>query len=116
MATIRTLSAFDAKSGRNIVTLLSSFSRQTEQMMKTDREPYLIIIVGLPTYSLFYLAKLCKGKKIDLRTRTQKDSVTEYVTELQRLAQNYNYGATLEQMLRDQIVCFKHGKNHRALN
>ncbi len=31
--------------------------------------------------------------------------MTEYVAELRRLAQSCNYGATLEQMLRDRIVC-----------
>ncbi|XP_026176653.1 zinc finger CCHC domain-containing protein 9 [Mastacembelus armatus] len=43
--------------------------------------------------------------KFDSRMRKPNESVTEFVAELRHLAQDCNYGGTLQQMLRDRIVC-----------
>ena len=43
--------------------------------------------------------------KFDSITKRQTETVTEYVAELRRLAQDCNYEATLDQMQRDRLVC-----------
>lgn len=43
--------------------------------------------------------------KFDSRTKKPTETVIEYVAELRCLAQDCNYGATLDQMLRDRLVC-----------
>ncbi len=43
--------------------------------------------------------------KFDSRARKPNETVMEYVAELRRLAQDCNFGNTLQQMLRDRIVC-----------
>lgn len=50
-------------------------------------------------------SEIVQRYKFDSRTRKPEESVTEYVAELRRLAQNCIYGAMLEEMLRDRIVC-----------
>ena len=41
----------------------------------------------------------------DSRLRQPTESVSAYVAELRRLAHDCNFGTTLEQRLRDRLVC-----------
>ena len=50
-------------------------------------------------------SEIVQRYKFDSRTRKQGESVSEYVAELRRLAQDCNYGEKLKQMLRDRLVC-----------
>lgn len=43
--------------------------------------------------------------KFDPHNRKPNETVMEHVAEPRRLAQDCNYGNTLQQMLRDRIVC-----------
>lgn len=43
--------------------------------------------------------------KFDLRMKKLTETVTEYEAELHHLAQDCNYGTTLDQMLKDWFVC-----------
>ena len=43
--------------------------------------------------------------KFDSRIRQPGESISAYVAELRRLAQDCDYGSTLERMLRDRLVC-----------
>ena len=43
--------------------------------------------------------------KFHSRTRRQGESVAAYVSELKKLSEHCNFGATLEEMLRDRLVC-----------
>lgn len=40
-----------------------------------------------------------------MRKQDEQESVRDYIAELRRLAVNCNFGATLDRMLRDRIVC-----------
>lgn len=134
MATIGTLSAFDAKSQtwEEYFEILEQFF-EANGIDDGDRQRAILIsVVGAPTYSLLrnlispekpkdktyeqvvlilknhfnpQPSEIVQRYKFDSRTRKLEESVTEYVAELRRLAQNCNYGATLEEMLRDRIVC-----------
>ncbi|XP_033993597.1 uncharacterized protein K02A2.6-like [Trematomus bernacchii] len=50
-------------------------------------------------------SEIVQRYKFDSRNREPNESVMEYVAELRRLAQDCNYGNTLQQRLRDRIVC-----------
>lgn len=50
-------------------------------------------------------SEIVQRYKFDSRSRKQNESVLDYVAELRRLAQDCNYGDTLQQKLRDRIVC-----------
>lgn len=43
--------------------------------------------------------------KFDSRNRKPDEAVMDYVAELRRLAQDCNYGDTLQERLRDRIFC-----------
>ena len=43
--------------------------------------------------------------KFNVRDRAESESVSTYVAELRRLTQNCNFGATLDDMIRDRLVC-----------
>ncbi|KAK7901534.1 hypothetical protein WMY93_018303 [Mugilogobius chulae] len=50
-------------------------------------------------------SEIVQRYKFDSRSRKPNESVMDYVAELRRLAQDCNYGDTLQQKLRDRIVC-----------
>ncbi|XP_038139940.1 uncharacterized protein K02A2.6-like [Cyprinodon tularosa] len=50
-------------------------------------------------------SEIVQRYKFDSRARQPSETVSVYVAELRRLAQDCNFGTTLEQMLRDRLVC-----------
>lgn len=50
-------------------------------------------------------SEIVQRYKFDSRTRQPMETVSTYVAELRQLAHDCNYGTTLEQMLRDRLVC-----------
>lgn len=50
-------------------------------------------------------SKIVQRYKFDSRNHKPNETVMEYVAELCRLAQDCNYGNTLQQILRDRSVC-----------
>ncbi|KAL0160115.1 hypothetical protein M9458_043840, partial [Cirrhinus mrigala] len=95
MSTKGTLAAFDAKSQawEQYYEILKQFF-EANGIENGDRQKAILIsVVRAQKY------------KFDSCTRKPEETVIEYVAELRRLAQSCNYGATLEQMLRDRIVC-----------
>lgn len=50
-------------------------------------------------------SEIVQRYKFDSRSRQPMETVSVYVAELRRLAHDCNYGTTLEQMLRDRLVC-----------
>ncbi|XP_060786568.1 LOW QUALITY PROTEIN: uncharacterized protein K02A2.6-like [Neoarius graeffei] len=53
-------------------------------------------------------SEIVQRYKFDSRSRQPGETVSAYVAELRRLAQDCNFGTTLEQMLRDRLVCGIH--------
>ncbi|XP_062864462.1 uncharacterized protein K02A2.6-like [Trichomycterus rosablanca] len=134
MATIGNLTAFDSKSQiwDEYCEVLEQFFIANGISEEEKKRAILISVVGAATYSLMRnllspvkpseksyaeLVSLLKNHfnprpseivqrfKFDSRTRKATETVTEFVAELRRLAQDCNYGETLEQMLRDRLVC-----------
>lgn len=50
-------------------------------------------------------SEIVQRYKFDSRSRQSTETVSAYVAELRRLAHDCNYGTTLEQMLRERLVC-----------
>ncbi|XDV20801.1 hypothetical protein PO909_026043 [Leuciscus waleckii] len=50
-------------------------------------------------------SEIVQRYKFDSRSRQPAETVSAYVAELRRLAHDCNYGVTMEQMLRDRLVC-----------
>lgn len=50
-------------------------------------------------------SEIVQRYQFDSRSRQPTETVSEYVAELRRLAHDCNYGVSLEQMLRDRLVC-----------
>ena len=48
-------------------------------------------------------------KDFNMRNRKLSESISQYMVELRRLSQYYEYGDSLESMLQDRLVC---GVNH----
>ncbi|XP_039887198.1 uncharacterized protein K02A2.6-like [Simochromis diagramma] len=134
MATIGTLVAFDPKNQTwdEYTEILEQFFAANGIDDAEKQRAILISVVGAATYSLIRnllspakpkdktfqeLVLLMKNHfdpkpseivqryKFDSRSRKPNETVMEYVAELRRLAQDCNYGNTLQQMLRDRIVC-----------
>lgn len=134
MAMIGTLAPFDAKNQKweEYCEVLEQFFEANEIENGDRQRAILISVVGSSTYSLMknllspdkpkdktytQLVELLKNHfdpkpseivqryKFDSRNREPNESVMEYVAELRRLAQDCNYGNTLQQRLRDRIVC-----------
>ncbi|XP_026006850.1 synaptotagmin-14 isoform X3 [Astatotilapia calliptera] len=134
MATIGTLVAFDPKNQTwdEYTEILEQFFVANGIDDAEKQRAILISVVGAATYSLMRnllspakpkdktfqeLVLLMKNHfdpkpseivqryKFDSRSRKPNETVMEYVAELRRLAQDCNYGNTLQQMLRDRIVC-----------
>ena len=132
--TIGTLVAFDAKAQtwEEYCEILEQFFAANEITEAARQRAVLISVVGPTTYSLMRslvspmkpkdksyvdLVKLLKNHyhpkpseivqryKFDSRTRKPGESVSDYVAELRRLAQDCHYGDKLLQMLRDRLVC-----------
>lgn len=134
MATIGTLAAFDPKNQTwdEYTEILEQFFMANGIDQAEKQRAILISVVGAATYSLMRnllspakpkdktfqeLVLLMKNHydpkpseivqryKFDSRARKPNETVMEYVAKLRRLAQDCNYGNTLQQMLRDRIVC-----------
>ncbi len=132
--TIGTPAAFDSKNQtwEEYCEIMEQFFAANEIEDADRQRAILISVVGASTYSLMRnllrpekpkdktypeLVSLLKNHfdpkpseivqryKFDSRHRQCNESVMEYVAELRRLAQDCNYGDTLQQMLRDRIVC-----------
>lgn len=132
--TIGSLAAFDAKAQtwEEYSEILEQFFVANEIEDEGKQRAILISVVGPQTYStmrnllspikpsektyqeLITLLKnhfnpqpseIVQRFKFDSRTKKPTETVTEYVAELRRLAQDCNYGTTLDQMLRDRLVC-----------
>ena len=96
------------------------------------RRAVFLSVCGAPTYELIHslvalgkpndktlqeLAKLVKehlspilsstvqGFHFNARVQSKNESVAQYVTELRRLVESCEFGASLENMLRDRLVC-----------
>ncbi|KAG7526603.1 putative protein K02A2.6-like [Solea senegalensis] len=134
MATIGTLAAFDPKNQTwdEYTEILEQFFAANGIDEAAKQQAILISVVGAATYSLMRnllspakpkdntfqeLVLLMKNHfdpkpseivqryKFDSHSRKPNETVMEYVAELRRLAQDCNYGNTLQQMLKDRIVC-----------
>lgn len=134
MAIIGTLAAFDAKTQtwEEYCEILDQYFEANDINNADRQRAILISVVGASTYSLMrnllspekpkektynQLVTLIKNHfdpkpseivqryKFDSRQHRPSESVTDYVAELRRLAQDCNCGDTLPHMLRDRIVC-----------
>ena len=88
------------------------FSRQTYQLIRN------LVAPGKPTEQSFAdLVKLIKGHyqptplvivqqfKCNSRTQLQGESIATFIAELRRLSEHCGYGDSLNDMLRDRLVC-----------
>ena len=134
MATIGTLVAFDEKSQtwEDYCEILEQFFAANGIDDGDRQRAILISVVGPATYRLMkslispekpkdktyqQLVLLLKNHfdpkpsevvqrfKFEQRNRKADEAVMDYVAELRRLAQDCNYGDTLQGRLRDRIVC-----------
>ncbi|KAI7797170.1 hypothetical protein IRJ41_014565, partial [Triplophysa rosa] len=132
--TIGSLAAFDVKvqTWEEYTEILEQFFVANEIDDEGKQRAILISVVGAQTYSVMrnilsptkpsersyqQLVTMLKDHfnpqpseivqrfKFDSRTKKPTETMTEYVAELRCLAQDCNYGATLNQMLRDRLVC-----------
>ncbi|XP_052405263.1 uncharacterized protein LOC127951422 [Carassius gibelio] len=132
--TIGSLAAFDAKvqtweeyseiveqffvangiedEGKQRAILISVVGPQTYSVMrnllsptKPSEKTYQPLITMLKNHFNPKPSEIVQRFKFDSRTKKPTETVTEYVAELRCLAQDCNYGATLDQMLRDRLVC-----------
>lgn len=123
--TIGTLGAFDAKSQtwEEYSEVLEQFFVANEIEDEGKQRAILISVVGPQTYSVMrnllspvkpsertyqqlvtmlrnhfnpQPSEIVQRFKFDSRTKKSTETVTEYVAELRRLAQDCNYGATLD--------------------
>ncbi|XP_043985912.1 uncharacterized protein LOC122838928 [Gambusia affinis] len=133
-AMIGTLSAFDAKeqTWEEYCEILEQFFEANGIDDGDKQRAVLISVVGPATYKLMrnlvspdkpssktYSQLVTRMKehfnpkpseivqryKFDSRSRQPAESVSAYVAELRRLAQDCNFGATLDRRLRDRLVC-----------
>lgn len=134
MVTLGTLAAFDQKNQtwEEYCEIMEQFFAANNIDDGDRQRAILICVIGASTYSLMWnllsldkpkdktyteLVRLLKNHfdpkpseivqryKFDSRSHKSNESVMEYVAELRRLAQDCNYGDTLQLMLRDRIVC-----------
>ncbi|XP_032443207.1 uncharacterized protein LOC116735412 [Xiphophorus hellerii] len=133
-ATFGTLSAFDAKeqTWEEYCEILDQFFEANDVDDSAKQRAILISVVGPATYKLMRNlvspdkpssktysqlvtrlkehfnpkpSEIVQRYKFDSRSRKPAESVSAYVAELRRLAQDCNFGATLERRLRDRLVC-----------
>lgn len=57
-------------------------------------------------------SSIVQSRKFNKRTREPGESITKYVAALRQLAKHCDYGESLNDMLRDKLVC---GMNHDAI-
>lgn len=129
-----TLSTFDSKeqTWEEYCEILEQFFEANGIDDREKQRAILISVVGPATYKLIrnlvspdkpssktydQLVTLMKNHfnpkpseivqryKFDSRSRQPSESVGAYAAELRRLAHDCNFGTTLEQMLRDRLVC-----------
>ncbi len=134
MATIGTVAAFDEKtqSWEEYCEILDNFFEANDIDNAEKQRAILLSVVGSKIYSLIqnllspdkpksksyaqlvYLLKkhfnpkpseIVQRFKFDSRSRRPDETVTDFVAELRKLVQDCNYGETLQQMLRDRLVC-----------
>ncbi|KAI7802842.1 hypothetical protein IRJ41_020318 [Triplophysa rosa] len=119
--TIGSLATFDVKvqTWEEYTEILEQFFMANEIDDEGKQRAILISVVGAQTYERSYQqlvtmlkdhfnpqpSEIVQRFKFDLRTKKPTETMTEYVAELRCLAQDCNYGATLNQMLRDRLVC-----------
>lgn len=134
MATIGTVGPFDCQSQtwEEYCEVLDIFFTANNITDAGKRKAILLSCCGPATYSLLrslvspetpgekdyaFLVKTLKDHfhpkpseivqrfKFNTRTYYPGESIADYVAELRKLVQDCNYGTTLLQMLRDQLVC-----------
>ena len=120
------------KSGRTISSGWSSFFAANGETKAEKRRSVFISVMGPKSYTLLrnllapvkpkdksfeeLAAVLTKHYspapsevmqrfRFNTRTRREGELVAEFVADLRRLAEFCNFGATLEKMLRDRLVC-----------
>ncbi|KAK0156517.1 hypothetical protein N1851_000186 [Merluccius polli] len=132
--TIGTLSAFDSEeqTWEEYCEIIEQFFEANGIDDGEKQRAILISVVGPATYKLIrnlvspekpssktydQIATLMKNHfnpkpseivqryKFDSRSRQPSETVSSYVAELRRLAHDCNFGTTLEQRLRDRLVC-----------
>ncbi|XP_041823137.1 uncharacterized protein K02A2.6-like [Melanotaenia boesemani] len=132
--TVGNLSAFDSKeqTWEEYCEILDQFFEANDIDDGGKQRAVLISVVGPATYKLIRNlvspdkpstktysqivaimkdhfnpkpSEIVQRYKFDSRSRQPNETVSAYVAELRRLAQDCNFGATLEQMLRDRLVC-----------
>ena len=92
--------------------LLSVVGAQTYQLIRN------LVVPGKPTEQSFAdLVKLVKGHyqptplvivqrfKFNSRTQLQRESIATFIAELRRVSEHCGYGDSLNDMLRDRLVC-----------
>lgn len=133
-ATIGTLVAYDhsSQSWEEYIEIIQHFFAANGINDANKQKSVLISAVGAETYSLMRnlvspdkpgdrsfdeLVKLMKDHynprpseivqrfRFNSRVRQPDESVSEFVAQLRKLAQDCNYGVSLSQMLRDRLVC-----------
>ena len=132
--TVGNLSAFDSKeqTWEEYCEILDQFFEANDIDNGDKQRAILISVVGPATYKLIRNlvspnkpstktynqivtimkdhfnpkpSEIVQRYKFDSRARQSSETVSAYVAELRRLAHDCNFGTTLEQMLRDRLVC-----------
>ncbi|XP_039543047.1 uncharacterized protein K02A2.6-like [Pimephales promelas] len=98
--------------GKQRAILISVVGPQTYSVMRNILSPtkpsektFQQLVTLLKNHFNPQPSEIVQRFRFDSRMKKPTETVTEYVAELRRLAQDCNYGATLDQMLRDRLVC-----------
>ena len=79
---------------------------------KLDTTPYADIVKLVKKYYDPVPSEIVQRFHFNTRVRAPTESIATFVAALQELSEFCNFGTTLDQMLRDRLVC---GVNHEAI-
>ena len=114
--------AADAKEKRRAI-LLSSCGTATYQLIRNLLAPkkpaeadYKDIVQALTTHYNPNPSKIAERFKFNSRVRRHGESIAAFVADLRRLTEHCGYGAQLDEMIRDRVVCgINDGRMQRRL-
>ena len=114
--------AADAKEKRRAI-LLSSCGTATYQLIRNLLAPtkpaeaeYKDIVQALTTHYNPNPSQIAERFKFNSRVRRHGESIAAFVADLRRLTEHCGYGAQLDEMIRDRVVCgINDGRMQRRL-
>ena len=102
----------DAKAAKRRATLISMMGPSTYRLAKNLLSPakpsektYDEIVAVLTNHFNPTPSEVMQRFRFNSRIRKPGETVSTYVAELRRLAENCQFGDTLEKMIRDRLVC-----------